>query len=46
MGVVYKPRHVALNRVVALKMILAGGHAGPDELARLYSGPAPRCRTE
>ena len=34
MGVVYKPRHVALNRVVALKMILAGGHAGPDELAR------------
>jgi formylglycine-generating enzyme required for sulfatase activity len=34
MGVVYKARHVGLNRLVALKMVLAGGHAGPDELAR------------
>ena len=34
MGVVYQARHVQLDRVVALKMILAGGHAGEAELAR------------
>jgi WD40 repeat protein len=34
MGVVYKARQVNADRLVALKMILAGGHAGPDELAR------------
>jgi serine/threonine protein kinase len=34
MGVVYKARHLALKRIVALKMILSGGHAGPGELAR------------
>jgi serine/threonine-protein kinase len=34
MGVVFKARHLRLNRTVALKMLLAGAHAGPDELAR------------
>jgi formylglycine-generating enzyme required for sulfatase activity len=34
MGVVYKAHHLALKRTVALKMVLAGGHAGPRELAR------------
>jgi serine/threonine-protein kinase len=34
MGVVYLARQVALKRVVALKMILVGAHAGPAEVAR------------
>jgi predicted Ser/Thr protein kinase len=34
MGVVYKAKQVHLKRLVALKMILAGAHATPQELAR------------
>ena len=37
MGVVYRARQTALNRVVAIKMILAGGHAGSDQLTRFHA---------
>ena len=34
MGVVYKARHLRLNRLVALKMLIAGAYAGAAERAR------------
>src|SRR5205807_3955584 len=37
MGVVYKARQVRLNRVVALKMVLSGGHAAPEEHVRFLA---------
>jgi serine/threonine protein kinase len=37
MGVVYKARHVRLNRPCALKMILAGAHASPEHVARFIN---------
>jgi serine/threonine-protein kinase len=34
MGIVFRARHLALNRTVALKMMLAGAYAGPRERER------------
>lgn len=37
MGIVFKARQVNLNRIVALKMILAGQFAGQEDVQRFYT---------
>ena len=33
-GIVFRARHLRLNRLVALKMLLGSAYAGPQDLAR------------
>jgi WD40 repeat protein/tRNA A-37 threonylcarbamoyl transferase component Bud32/tetratricopeptide (TPR) repeat protein len=46
MGVVYKARQVRLNRICALKMILAGAHAGREATARFLAEAETVARLE
>ena len=46
MGVVYKARQLALQRIVALKMLRNWAHAGPKELARFRAEAAVIARLQ
>src|SRR5262249_41203930 len=43
-GVVHRARHLRLNRLVALKMLLAGGYPGPSDRARVQRGAGAGAR--
>src|SRR4051794_39121616 len=44
MGVVFRARHLRLNRLVALKMALAGSYAGPPARGRVPPEAGGGCR--
>ncbi len=44
MGVVYLAHHATLDRLVALKMILAGSHASPSQLVRFEAEARAVCQ--
>jgi serine/threonine protein kinase len=46
MGIVYQARQIALQRTVALKMVLNGAHAGPRELERFRAEAAVIARLQ